>query len=227
MITAVFEKDNNFTESGEVWQWDYGQVLEIHGLALPPAIEIHFGIERGNSTITRIGSSLGGVTAVNIPDALLRQSRNLIVYIFVTSEGSGKTEWWIRIPVFPRPKPDDWEGHDDIDNPFYPAVESITALTERAELAEKAASEHAGQAEKYAEQAENRFVEISGKVSAEKRKIDQYCRQKEMELKGDTGNVYFASFAVVNGRLRMYSDPTIDKVRFRRKGSRLSYRLNI
>ena len=74
MITAVFEKDNNFVESENVWQWDYGQVLEIHGLALPPAIEIHFGIERGNSTITRIGSSLGGVTAVNIPDALLRQS---------------------------------------------------------------------------------------------------------------------------------------------------------
>lgn len=227
MITAVFEKDNNFVESENVWQWDYGQVLEIHGLALPPAIEIHFGIERGNSTITRIGSSLGGVTAVNIPNALLRQSRNLIVYIFVTSEGSGKTEWWIRVPVFPRPKPDDWEDHDDNDNPFYPAVESVTALTERAELAEKAASEHAWQAEKYAEQAENRFAEISGKVSAEKRKIDQYCRQKEMELKGDTGNVYFASFAVVNGRLKMYSDPTVDKVCFRRRGSRLSYRLNI
>lgn len=227
MITAVFEKDNNFTESGEVWQWDYGQVLEIHGLSLPAAIEIHFGIESGSGTVTRIGSSSGGVTAVNIPDVLLRQSRNLIVYIFVTTEGSGKTEWWIRVPVFPRQKPDDWEDDDDNDNPFYPVVESVTALTERAELAEKAASEHAGRAEKYAEQAENRFTEISGKVSAEKRKIDEYCRQKELELKGDTGNVYFASFAVVNGRLKMYSDPTVDKVCFRRRGSRLSYRLNI
>ena len=48
---------------------------------------------------------------------------------------------------------------------------------------------------------------------------------KEAELKGDTGDVYFAAFKVVNGRLMMYSDPEIDKVRFVRIGSRLFYRL--
>ena len=50
-------------------------------------------------------------------------------------------------------------------------------------------------------------------------------REKESQLKGETGNVYFAGFAVVKGRLKMYSDPAVDKVRFRREGSRLKYKL--
>ena len=59
-----------------------------------------------------------------------------------------------------------------------------------------------------------------------KKSIDKYVTEKEAELKGETGNVYFAAFKVVNGRLMMYSDPEIDKVRFMRVGSRLLYRLN-
>ena len=51
-------------------------------------------------------------------------------------------------------------------------------------------------------------------------------KEKESQLKGETGNVYFAAFKVVNGRLIMYSDPEIDKVRFVRIGSRLMYRMN-
>lgn len=257
MVTVIFKPESDYAESEAVWQWDYGQVLEIHGLCLPAAAEIHFGIERGNSTVTRVGTSSNGVTVVDIPDALLQQSRNLIVYLFAAGKGSGKTERWIRIPVRPRPKPDGWKDpsellpqkpggcitvphcpshrpphhhggcHEHDDNPFRPVIESVTVLAERAELAEKASSEHAEDAEKYAEQAENRLAEISGEVSAGKEEIDEYCRQKESELRGDTGNVYFASFSVVNGRLKMYSDPTVDKVCFRRKGSRLSYRLNI
>ena len=67
--------------------------------------------------------------------------------------------------------------------------------------------------------------EVPGRVKEGKRQIDDYVREKESQLKGETGNVYFAGFAVVKGRLKMYSDPTVDKVRFRREGSRLKYRL--
>ena len=67
--------------------------------------------------------------------------------------------------------------------------------------------------------------EVPGRVKEGKKQIDDYVREKESQLKGETGNVYFAGFAVVKGRLKMYSDPTVDKVRFRREGSRLKYRL--
>ena len=73
----------------------------------------------------------------------------------------------------------------------------------------------------YAEQARNAAEEVPGRVTKGKEEIDNYVKQKEVELKGETGNVYFAGFAVVKGRLKMYSDPTVDKVRFRREGSRL------
>lgn len=77
----------------------------------------------------------------------------------------------------------------------------------------------------YAEQARNAAEEVPGRVKKGKQQIDDYVREKETQLKGETGNVYFAGFAVVKGRIKMYSDPTVDKVRFRREGSRLKYRL--
>lgn len=77
----------------------------------------------------------------------------------------------------------------------------------------------------YAEQARNAAEEVPGRVKEGKKQIDDYVREKESQLKGETGNVYFAGFAVVKGRLKMYSDPTVDKVRFRREGSQLKYRL--
>lgn len=77
----------------------------------------------------------------------------------------------------------------------------------------------------YAKKAEDEAKKIPGRVEEGKRDIDNYVKQKETELKGDTGNVYFPSFRVVAGRLIMYSDPKVDRIRFYRKGSRLMYQL--
>lgn len=77
----------------------------------------------------------------------------------------------------------------------------------------------------YASEAKNAAKEVPGRVKEGKRQIDDYVREKEIQLKGEIGNVYFAGFAVVKGRLKMYSDPAVDKVRFHREGSRLKYRL--
>ena len=77
----------------------------------------------------------------------------------------------------------------------------------------------------YASEAKNAVEEVPGRVKEGKQQIDDYVREKETQLKGETGNVYFAGFAVVKGRLKMYSDPAVDKVRFHREGNRLKYRL--
>lgn len=84
---------------------------------------------------------------------------------------------------------------------------------------------HADNAAYYAEQARNAAEEVPGRVKEGKQQIDDYVREKETQLKGETGNVYFAAFKVVNGRLIMCSDPNVDKVCFHREGSRLKYRL--
>lgn len=77
----------------------------------------------------------------------------------------------------------------------------------------------------YAKEAKSAVASLLPKVEDAKKHIDDYVTQKESELKGETGDVYFAAFRVVNGRLKMFSDPNIDKVVFNRVGSRLKYRL--
>lgn len=77
----------------------------------------------------------------------------------------------------------------------------------------------------YKQLKEKEAASIPGRVEEGKKDIDNYVHQKETELKGETGNVHFAAFKVVKGRLKMYSDPTVDKMCFSRKRSRLKYRL--
>lgn len=77
----------------------------------------------------------------------------------------------------------------------------------------------------YASQARDAVIGIPGKVEEAKRRIDEYVDGKEEALKGETGNLFFAAFRVVGSRLKAYSDPNVDKVRFVRHGSRLAYRL--
>ena len=107
--------------------------------------------------------------------------------------------------------------------------ESVENATELAEAWTHGHEKHPEQSEDnakfYAQKAENEVKGIFGRVEEGKKDIDNYVCQKEAELKGETGNVHFAAFKVAKGRLKMYSDPTVDKVRFRRVGSRLKYRL--
>lgn len=77
----------------------------------------------------------------------------------------------------------------------------------------------------YASEAKNAAKEVPGRVTKGKEEIDNYVKQKEVELKGETGNVYFAGFRIVKGRLIMTSNPDADKICFRREGSRLKYRI--
>lgn len=79
----------------------------------------------------------------------------------------------------------------------------------------------------YASKSKDYTESVLGKAVIAKKEIDEYVKSKESELKGETGNVYFAAFKVINGRLIMYSDPEIDKVHFFRSGSRLKYRINL
>ena len=44
IATATFGNDS-FTSVYGVWQWDYGQILRIEGLQLPPVVEVHFSLQ--------------------------------------------------------------------------------------------------------------------------------------------------------------------------------------
>jgi len=245
VIIAVYDKkkDHLCVQSGTLWQYDYGQVLRIQGLSLPAAVEIHFSLdETGGDAVTRIGITSDSVTDVTIPDSMLENddtesSYYLYAFVYVTDDDSGETVYKLAMRVKARPKP---EASDETEEDLYAAaVALINAAAESsadyATLAQSYAvggtdtrdGEDEDNAKFYSKLACDALASLIGKVVAAKAEIDDYVDGKEEELKGDTGNVYFAAFEVVDGRLIMYSDPDIDKVVFYREGSRLYYRLAV
>ncbi len=71
-----------------IWQYDYGQVLKIlsGGVVLPNFLEVHFSLSRENEKcITRIGTTVNGVTEVQIPNELLNtenKTHDYFIYAF-------------------------------------------------------------------------------------------------------------------------------------------------
>ena len=242
MITAIFNPDTTMANAYGLWQYDYGQVLRIQGLHLPSAVEVHFSLqETGGTSVSRVGITKDGVTDVVIPDSMLQNDGAasdyyIFVFVYLTDDTSGQTEYKIKLRVKSRPEPEAPSGGEEPDI-FHEAVQKVKESADKAAESEKQAEGWAhgredlperaqDNAKYYAGEAADTAAKIPGRVEEAKEEIDRYVQGKEEQLKGDTGNVYFAAFKVVNGRLKMYSDPEIDKVRFIRIGSRLFYRLN-
>lgn len=104
-IKAIFSQGvDTLTVSG-LHQWDYGQKLEIHGLALPAMIEVHFACLNMTEAHVRIGTTVDGVTTVAIPDGCLEHDTPLRAWVYVVDTTSGRTEKTIMLPITARTKP--------------------------------------------------------------------------------------------------------------------------
>lgn len=232
---------NTYTTASGLWKYDYGQILRIQGLALPTAVEIHFSKqEKGGESVTRIGTTKDGVTDVVIPDSMLENrdttaDYKIYAFIYFTDSESGQTEYKISMSVKSRPKPEQFEKPEDAEL-FREAIAEVNKSADSALQSKKEAEAWAhghesypdrdqDNAKYYARQAKDEAEKIQGKVAEGKEEIDRYINENRNDLKGEIGNVNFAAFKVVRGRLKMYSDPNVDKVRFYRVGSRLKYRL--
>ena len=233
--------DSTCTRCSGLWQYDYGQVLRIQGVNLPTAVEIHFSLDdRGGKSVTRVGTTKDNATDVVIPDSMLENndttsSYKIYAFIYATDQESGQTEYKISMDVKARPKPEQFDTPESSEL----FRQAILEVNRSAESAEKSARESESWAHGredypdrqkdnamyYAKTARDVAEKIPAKVESAKKDIDKYVSEKKETLKGETGNVNFAAFKVVGGRLKMYSDPSVDKVCFKRVGSRLKYRL--
>lgn len=235
--------DSTCVRCGGIWQYDYGQILRIQNLKLPPAVEIHFSLsERGGQSITRVGTTKDNVTNVVIPDSMLENGDittdyKIYAFIYLTDSESGQTEYKISMSVKSRPRPEQFEKQEDGEL-FRKAISEVNKSADSALQSKKEAEAwargHAEYADRdqdnakyYAKQAKDEAEKIQGKVTEGKEEIDRYIKENRDDLKGEIGDVNFAAFKVVKGRLKMYSDPNVDKVRFYRVGSKLKYRLAI
>lgn len=93
-----------------LYQWDYGQTIEIQCSSLTDSFEVHFANRKCAMAHIRMGTTANKI--IPIPDALLEQPCDIIAWVYCIGENEGHTTRIIHIPVTPRTKP---ESDPDID----------------------------------------------------------------------------------------------------------------
>lgn len=153
IIDLKLDASDRDAERHGLIQYNYGQILRIHGLDLPPAVEIQFSYrEKGGTTENRIGTTKDGITEVQIPDKMLKnngttQDYAIWVFVYVTDETSGNTVCRIKLYVDSRPAPGEIGEDPEEKRILDEAVEMVNQAADRAEAAERGASDQAAAAE--------------------------------------------------------------------------------
>ena len=112
--TGEYEATAERPDGKPFWQWDYGKILEIQGLNLPVAVEVHFVmLGSGEDAVTRIGTTVDKVTRVAVPERFAEQQGTLLAYIYVSDTQSGQTEYKISTRITARAKPEAWDRPED------------------------------------------------------------------------------------------------------------------
>lgn len=107
IIKAIFCK-TRVCRTAPLYQYDYGQILQIVGPQLPSAYEVHFSNQQHGTATTQIGGDDGVV----IPDAYLQTGSPVYAWLFLhTGENDGETEYSITIPVIARARPTNETPH--------------------------------------------------------------------------------------------------------------------
>ena len=154
LVTVVLKKDD-ISYADEAYQWNYGQILRIQGGNLPKVVEVHFSLEETSGiSVTRIGTTVDGVTEVPIPDSHLEnnncsQDYTIYAYIYLEDGTAGRTEYEIAIPVKARTKPE-VPGTPEEPELFRETVKAVNDAADRAEVAAQNAKASETEAGKYA-----------------------------------------------------------------------------
>ena len=180
-------KDDKYYADNALYQWNYGQILQIIDAELPMAVEVGFSTtEKQGDSDVRVGTTDNGVTTVAIPNKLFKEERStdysIYAFVYVTDEDSGTTVHEIVIPVKARAKQGDPSEDPTIDpSIFKDAVNAVNASANRAEAAEKSAKESAAKAKGYAESAEKSKEDVE---NARDNAITSIGTAKESALRG-------------------------------------------
>lgn len=105
-IKVVFPTGTDSVSVSGLFQWDYGQVLEIESAELGSEIvEVHFACPSMNEAIVRPCSFSNGVGTVTIPDQCLEQTSKITAWIFKIEGTQGRTIKTITLSVTGRTRP--------------------------------------------------------------------------------------------------------------------------
>lgn len=199
IVTAAFVEGRRDTKTSPIWQYDYGQILDVAGITLPGTWEAHF------SNAPKIGTttvSIGTGTQVAIPDMYLVTGLPVYCWIFLhTGEDDGETVYSITIPVNQRPLPTDEEPTPEEQSVITQTIAALNAAAETAEAQAEAAgqsatsaADSAAAAESYARSAEESAEQAAGAVEAADR-AEQAAANAEASAESAAGSATDADTA--------------------------------
>lgn len=184
-IHITFEPGAKAAEIKEdVWQYDFGQVLQISGLSLPPVVEVHYANKGKDIALPQTGVTEGGITTAPIPNEILEEKGAFTAYIFVTNGESGETCYTINGYVNKRPPVEGFNTPEDQEI-LHAAVGAVNAAAERAESAEAKATEAAKQTAEDAKQTAadraevERLVESVSGIGEQVTKVENLTKQAQ------------------------------------------------
>lgn len=97
-------------------QWDRNQTLEIYGLSLARAPEVHFSNIAMDRAITRQATmDSKGVITVSVPNGLLQKPYTITAHLCQYNGATFETLYTVKIPVTERKQPADYTIEDDGD----------------------------------------------------------------------------------------------------------------
>lgn len=105
-IKINFNEGERAVTVGGLYQWDYGQVLEIECTELGTELmEVHFAYSGLSEAIVRACQFVDGIGTVTIPDQCLEQTSNITAWIYSISATQGHTVKTITMPITGRMRP--------------------------------------------------------------------------------------------------------------------------
>lgn len=185
MLIAEFSSAKEIEIENELWMYDYGQKLQIKGLNLPEAFEVHFkwgNLERAKVVV---GTTTKEMSIVDIPNESLSQKGTITAYIYLSDGETGETISTVTMYVNRRIAPEGFETPEDIDL-FHHTLNAVNEYTSQAKSAKEKASQKASEAESYASSAKESQAAIERlkeAVYAQTNTFDEKVTNSTMQAK--------------------------------------------
>ena len=205
MIIAKFVHDKTSVIVSGLWQYDYGQILRIQGLNLPTVTEVHFSLDETKGLAEqRVATTKDGVTDVIIPDSMLEnqdvtEDFKIYVFVYVSDENSGQTEYKIVCKVNARPKPHAYSVDEQKDY-FRETIQLVnTSATSAVENAQKAQ-----ESEEHVKKMEETIKELAAQVTEDRTKTEEILascttlKEQVEKAKDDTQDIYTNALSIAD-----------------------------
>ena len=135
-ITVYFEKGMNLASVYGLYQWDYGQVLEIKGVEVNGNVWVQFAMDQlGGNAVPVVAEVKEDSIIAEIPSFVFEKETtrnyNAYAFVYVSNETSGETIKVIKLNIKARPKPEDYVYTEEEKRRYDSLEERVKDLEEK------------------------------------------------------------------------------------------------